>query len=164
MKALFLCLCLLPVSLPAQEKENKVHREDFLKLTGDNWKGTLTYRDYGNDKIITIKSGLKVERAAENIFLFHTSYPDEPEMNSVDSVHLNKNGSMLDDESVIRRTMKGDTVIIVTEKTSSQDDSTLIHFRYTYKIHPHYFLITKVEKTQENEDYKERNRYLYKRD
>ncbi len=89
----------------------KVNSKDLQRLTGAQWKGTLTYLDYRSNKKVSIPSHLTVTRSVKGKFswVFDYQYPDEPKANSRDIVRISKDGRVIDGENVIERTVSAET-------------------------------------------------------
>ena len=141
---------LFPAMINAQSSENKVKQGDFQILSGKEWTGTVTIQNEGSKTPKVLPGTLKVENPEENIFLFKSTYTNGSGVSGTDTLRLEKNGTKIGSENVLRRSEKGDTLIIVTEKKLVLDSTTTLHTRYTYKIHPNYFLITTIEKQNES--------------
>jgi hypothetical protein len=142
----------------------RVRISDMELLTGDQWTGTLSYLDYSSGKRNTIKANLLVAPLPSNglSWIFRNEYPGEPHANENDTLVIGKKGKLLNGAHVTGRRLSKDTVIVTTEKTSIEDEGKIKQFRYTYRIHPLQFSITKEEKYGST-PYFERNTYAYKR-
>ncbi len=53
---------------PAFTAQPKVNSKDLQRITGAQWKGTLTYLDYRSNKKVSIPSHLRVTRSVEDKF------------------------------------------------------------------------------------------------
>ena len=135
---------------------------DFDMLCGDAWKGTLTYINYSNCKEVTIPSKLNVLKLNDTTYVFATSFPEEPQANQMDTVRFLKKGTYLDKEKVMIRSLKHDTLRIITEQSGTVNDTPAI-FRHTYILSKHYFMQEKKEKKEKEFTYKVRNRYEFRR-
>lgn len=150
---------------------------DLDRLTGPEWNGTLTYRDYTTDKKTSIGSTLTVVKVAGlaevgNDFAdagvtpgwdFRIGYPREPKMNSSEVIRISPGGDRLGDEAVTQRQEMSDgTLRLVTEKRGTDNDNPAL-FRFVYTITDSVFTITKLVKPDGELDFFERNEYRWKR-
>jgi len=138
---------------------------DLKRLTGVQWKGTLTYLDYGKNKKVSIPSQLTVTGpgADEQSWRFEYEYPDEPKANSKDAVVVSKDGTIIDGERVVERTTAADgTLKIVTEKAGTDNDKPSL-FRFTYLVGAASFSIRKEVRYEGAADFFERNQYSWTR-
>ena len=154
-----------------------VRAADLDRLTGPEWNGTLTYRDYTTDKRTSIESTLTVVKVAGlaevgNDFAdagvtpgwdFRIGYPREPKMNSSEVIRISPGGDRLGDEAVTQRQeMSEGTLRLVTEKRGTDNDNPAL-FRFVYTITDSVFTITKLVKPDGELDFFERNEYRWKR-
>ena len=139
--------------------------EDIQVLTGDKWVGSLTYRDYRSNKMVSIPSTLSVSRTAdkEPTFELDFQYPEEPKANGKKTVVIKDYGRKLDDEKVVeRRQLTNDLLKVVTEKKGKDNDRDAL-MRFTYLISAKSFSITKEVKYEGSSDYVARNQYNWAR-
>jgi hypothetical protein len=139
--------------------------DDLRVLTGPQWVGTLTYRDYRSDKMISIPSTLTVaETSSENLsWYFAYKYPAEPKANGTKTVAIREEGRMLSDERVVeRRQLATDLLKIVTEKKGKDNDRDAL-LRFTYLINKRSFSITKEVRYKGSVDFLARNQYSWSR-
>lgn len=150
---------------PAIRQTPKALAEDFRRLAGAQWTGTLVYLDYGSKKEVSIRSNLTVKQTAEGdaVCVFEFEYPDEPKANSEQTVTLGRDGTTVDDETVVeRKSLDGGAVRIVTERRGKDDDKVAL-IRYTYMISRSSFSIRKEVRPEGASEFFERNRYSWKR-
>lgn len=155
----------------------KVTSADLDRLTGPQWNGTLSYRDYTTKKNTTIESNLQVVKVpglakVGNDFAdagvapaweFRFGYPREPKANSTKVVKLSPDGDAIGDEIVTRRaSLPGGTLRIVTEKRGSDNDKPAL-FQFHYNIAPTSFTLTKLVKPDGESEFFERNKYQWSR-
>lgn len=144
----------------------KVKPADLKQLTGVQWKGTLTYLDYGRNRKVSIPSNLVVTQSSadKRTWIFEYQYPDEPKANSKDNVTLSEDGRTFDGEEVVERTtLPGKTLKIVTTKSGTDNDKPAL-FRYTYLISAKSFYIRKEVRYEGASEYFERNEYSWRRE
>lgn len=150
---------------PVFSSQPKINQKDLQRITGAQWKGTLSYLDYRSNKKVSIPSNLTVTRSAADklSWIFEYQYPDEPKANSTDTVTISKDGRVIDGETVIERTsLTGGTIRIVTEKKGTDNDKSAL-FHYTYLISAHSFSIKKEVRYDGATEFIERNQFDWKR-
>jgi len=138
---------------------------DLQRLTGARWKGTLTYKDYGSGKQVSIPSELIVTRAEGGgpSWVFEYVYPQEPKANGRRTLTLGEGGRIFDGERVVERKSRGDgLVVIVTEKRGKDTDRDAL-FRFTYTLGESSFSILKEVRPEGAAEFFERNSYSWKR-
>jgi hypothetical protein len=139
--------------------------DDLRVLTGPQWVGTLTYRDYRSDKMISIPSTLTVTENAGEKFSwdFAYEYPAEPKANGTKTVVIRDAGRMLSDERVVeRRQLATDLLKIVTQKKGKDNDREAL-LRFTYLISNKSFSISKEVQYKGSVDFLARNQYSWSR-
>ena len=139
--------------------------DDLKVLAGPQWVGTLTYRDYKSDKMISIPSTLTVtETAGGNMsWDFAYQYPAEPKANGMKTVVIREQGRMLSDEKVVeRKQLATDLLKVVTQKKGKDNDRDAL-LRFTYLIGNKSFSITKEVQYKGSADFLARNQYSWSR-
>ena len=135
------------------------------RLRGAPWRDSLTYPDYTSWKPITIATALVVTRVDGDgrSWVFDYQYPNEPKANSASRVTIAGDGSTIDGERVVERSvLAGGIVRIVTEK-SGQDDRRPAMFRFTQLFCDSSFSRRKEVKFEGTTDYFERHTYNWNR-
>jgi hypothetical protein len=163
----FVCALLVASSLAglAFRQRPSITAQDLNRLAGPSWSGTLTYKDYGSGKSVTIPSALTVTRAEgdENSWVFEYEYPEEPKANGRATVRLSDGGSVFDGQTVVERAKLEDgSLRIVTEKRG-EDDGRRALFRYTYTLAGSRFSIRKEARRDGEAGFFERNVYSWAR-
>ncbi len=158
---------MIAASLFGQAAANPPRLEpgDLTRLTGAQWKGTLTYLDYGRNKKVSIPSNLTVTGPGADAlsWTFDYQYPDEPKANSKDAVVVGGGGTIIDGERVAERTTAPDgTLKLVTEKQGTDNDKPSL-FRFTYLIGAKTFSIRKEVRYEGAAEFFERNEYSWRR-
>jgi hypothetical protein len=151
--------------LPVFAQTATVKPEDFRTLTGGRWMGTLVYVDYRSNKEVSIPSNLTVAEAKgeDPTWIFEYEYPDEPKANSKENVKLAKNGTSINDETVVERaSLDGGLLRVVTERRGKDNDRDAL-IRYTYTIGQSSFSIKKEVRPEGSTKFFERNRYSWRR-
>ncbi|MBC7898631.1 MAG: hypothetical protein H7070_01140 [Saprospiraceae bacterium] len=143
----------------------KVDATDLNRLTGAEWKGTLTYLDYSSNKKTSIASNLTViETPGDHLsWTFDFKYPDEPKADKRSTVTLSPDGRTFDGETVIEKTyLSRESLKIVTTQRGTDNDKKAV-FRYTYLFAPASLSIKKEVRLETATEYFERNEYSWKR-
>lgn len=162
---IFISVLLIASSLPGLVSAPKLKVDDFRRLAGAQWSGTLTYLDYGKNKKVSIPSRLIVSCSTEDrrSWVFDYQYPDEPKANSKEIVAIGKDGRTIGEERVVERTTLADkTLRIVTEKAGTDNDRRAL-FRFTYLVGAKSFSIRKEVRYEGASEFFERNEYSWKR-
>ena len=143
---------------------DKVHVNDLKIITGDPWKGKLTYLDYSTGNKTSIPANLTVLQASgnKNIFYFLHEYPKEPKANRTDTFVISNDGKNLNEQQVIKKEKIGNIIKLITE-SSTDKDGMAKNFRYTYLLGSNLFSIKKEEKALKDTGYFTRNIYEYQR-
>ena len=142
-----------------------VRADDLQRLTGAQWKGTLSYLDYRSSRKISISSNVTVTRSDGDprAWIFAYEYPEEPRANSRDTVVVAPDGRSIAGETVVERTSLPDgTLRIVTRKSGTDNDRDAV-FRYTYLIGASRVSIRKEVMPEGSAEYFERNEYAWAR-
>jgi len=142
-----------------------VSEADLRRLSGAQWKGTLSYRDYQTDRRTTILSNLTVTRSAGDprAWIFAYEYPEEPRANSRDTVAVSADGRSIGDETVIERRMLPDGTLRVVTRGTGKDNDRDATFRHTYLIGGSRASIRKEVMYEGTAEYFERNEYAWTR-
>jgi len=154
----------LAIAIAACRHSLAVMPDDFTILTGPEWRGNLTYLDYGTKKKVSIPSNLTVLQSPSDpdSYTFEYFYPDEPKANDQEVIEVSRDGLMIDGETVVERSTAGGVLRIVTEKTGEDDDRKAL-FRFTYLISPASFSLKKEVRFDGERNFLERNEYRWSR-
>ncbi len=143
----------------------------ILLPAGTLWKGTLTYRNYSDNKSITIPSTFLLTRVdtenhANAAFIFAIGYDEEPHANSASRLEIREQGKVIalgdSIERVISHERVGDGVVIVTQSTGT-DDNKPASIRKVYSIAPAACSMQKLVKFADGGDWIERHVYRWTR-
>lgn len=162
---IFLISLLLLLFIPAMTiaQTARLKSSDINRLTGTEWKGTLTYVDYRSGKKTSIASNLSVRPGADkSSWEFDFQYPDEPKANKKSAAILSPDGRTYDGETVIKKTKLDSVLKIVTTQPGTDNDKKAV-FRFTYLIASSTFSIKKEVRYENTTEYFERNEYSWKR-
>ena len=136
---------------------------DILLLTG-KWKGSLTYLDYTSKKSFTMPAAVTIGHLPKtNALVFSNNYPNEPKANDIDTVTVSKNGRMVDQEKVRKRTvLPNGNIEIVTEYTGTDgNDNQPSLIRHTYTLGKRVFKKSKEVQFKGQSIWIQRHEYSY---
>lgn len=149
-----------------ESKSDIVRTADFDTLTGETWRGTLTYLDYTSNKPTSIRSTLRVTAKEPGVWLFATGYDDEPHADGASEVRIVDVGKSIsnDDtmERVVSRVERDGGVEIITEH-AGEDNEQKATIRREYIIGKGSFSIRKLVKIEGEPDFFQRHEYSWKR-
>lgn len=112
-----------------------VSAADLQRMVGDDWTGTLTYRDYSPPfGRVTLQVAAKIKATPAGV---ETSlhYPREPNADGASELAVSADGAMLDGERVVLRRVEGDRLILATE-AACEDDGKRATCRHEYALAP----------------------------
>lgn len=157
---LIACFVFCSVGLFAQQKISP----DDLKMISGNWKGTLTYVDYGTNKPFTMPANVKVEKGTNDFQVgLLISYPKEPNANSKDKIKISKDGSSVNKNPVISRENLPDQEVKIITETGGKDNNQEALIRNIYIFGPERLIIRKEVKFNDAKDWFMRNEYNLER-
>jgi len=138
---------------------------DLRRLSGAQWKGTLSYLDYRSNRKTTIPSHVTFTQSAGDprAWIVAYGYPEEPRANSVDTVTVSADGRSIGDETVVERTMLPDGTVRVVTWGMGRDNDRDATFRFTYLIGGSRVSIRKEVMHEGSAEYFERNEYAWTR-
>ncbi|MGH7244618.1 MAG: hypothetical protein ACREJD_14495 [Phycisphaerales bacterium] len=178
---MFVGLALIALLLTGCQSGLLVRAEDLDRLTGPEWKGTLTTRDNLTNKETTIESTLTVVKVAglaevgndfsdagvRSSWEFQFAFPQEPKENYTETFMISFDGKRLGDENVRERIEVNPgsppgTLVLITEKTGSDNDKPA-NLRFRYTLSDQLFMITKYVKPEGTADFFQRSEYRWTR-
>lgn len=166
MKQTILIFTLAISSIFNQVRAQKITPEQLKKLEG-LWLGTLTYLDYTTAKPFTMPSNTTFAQSKNDptIFLRSVGYSTEPHANQKDSMIISKNGTMLDDFTIIAVNNLNDTTlqIIGQKKDVDGNDHQKATIKRTYQITPNTFINKKEVLFEGTTQWITRHQYTYQR-
>jgi hypothetical protein len=119
--------------VPAPADGPTISPDDFTPLVGTDWKGTLTYLDYGDGKTeVTIPVELMVLQTERTFGLYFT-FPEDPEADGGADITISDNGRMINQETVTRRLEENGSLMVVT-LAPCEDGGVQASCEYTYEI------------------------------
>jgi hypothetical protein len=161
MKLLF-TLIISVCFLSTLKSQSKVEISDFEILNNSNWTGTLFYRNYSDDKEVTLKATLQIS-LKRNTITTKIKFPGEPKANSEDKIKLRKNGTYFGNEKIIIKEILEDGTIKIITVYEGKDNNRKASIYNTYLFNEKMFVITKEIQYMSTEDKFIRNKQTYKR-
>jgi hypothetical protein len=139
--------------------------KDLHRLAG-SWKGTLTYLDYSSNKPYSMPADVAIKRLKRlNAFIFSNVYPDEPKANSVDTLFIAANGTMVDGATVRskRKLSNGNTEVVTERLAKDGNDHKPATIRVTYNFGTNSFTNIKHVQFAGETEWIKRHEYSYTR-
>jgi hypothetical protein len=143
----------------------KISPKELSPLLGERWRGTLTYRDFSQNKDYSIPVEIIVTQSSAdaNEWLVKFEYPKEPNANGEQTIKLSDGGTRFDGGILISKTkLSNKTLQFVTEK-EGKDNNREATLRYTYTLNQTNFSIKKEVRYKNEADYFLRNEYKVSR-
>ncbi len=143
--------------------QNGILPDDLNVIFGE-WKGTLTYVDYGTNKPFKMPANATVEQGKNEYQVqLLINYPKEPNANSKEKIKISKDGLEVNKTPVkSRQTLANDEVKITTEYYGKDNNKKAL-IRNVYILGPERFITRKEVKFDESEDWLLRNEYNFVR-
>jgi hypothetical protein len=153
---------LFALALTAGISAQSLKPSDLKPLEGTKWIGTLTYLDYSSGKPTSIQSDVIVTAKGKRSWAFAFEYPREPKANNVEDYSLSNDGKTFGGETIISTSKKNGILTFITTKAGKDSDRPAT-IRHTFMIGKSRFSIKKEVKIDGEDDYFERNSYLWTR-
>jgi hypothetical protein len=138
---------------------------DLDRLTGEPWKGTLTYLDFTRNEPATIRSSLGVQRLQTPplSWSIQVGYTDEPAANGGSRLTLSADGQRLGEEALLERFEAANGLVRIVTEIDGEDNGSLARLRYVYTIEDNRFSIQKLVRPEGAPAFFERNVYHWHR-
>ena len=120
-----------------------VTMDEFRRLEGDNWEGSLSYLNYDSDKRSTI--------------------PGEDQHNAKERLKLSSDGTRINGYLITNREQTTGGTLILTTEGRGQDDNRSAEVQVIYKVAEDRFSIRKNVRFKSSEAYINRNEYSLRR-
>lgn len=117
--------------------QEKIIASDDLKRLFGCWQGTLTYLDYSTNMPFSMEAKLVIKPIDKSSNLqIEITYPKEPEANSIDTIVVEDNGSIIDGGVIKSKKLNGGNYVELVTEQNGQDgnDNKPATFRNTYLI------------------------------
>ncbi|MFK7957092.1 MAG: hypothetical protein AB8B96_13440 [Lysobacterales bacterium] len=139
--------------------EPRLMVSDLEVLSGDPWKGSLSYLDYSSNRIDQIPVEMQFETVKRRGIVYRLKYPGETQYNTREKLRILADGRRINKEPVTARTELEDGTVIVQTQFPGQDDEQPATIRMTYSLHPQRLEIRKEVKPEGADEFFERNAY-----
>ena len=144
-----------------------VREDDFDRLIGTPWTGTLTYLDYTSMKSATIRSTLAVARLPQSesgpAWDLRVGYNDAPHANSREALVLLEGGRRLGTASVVERTLLAGGLVAIATERQGEDDGQPATLRHVYLLGASECSIQNLVMLDDSDESFERNLYRWSR-
>jgi uncharacterized membrane protein YphA (DoxX/SURF4 family) len=156
-------LLILFYSLQANAQQPAIQQEDIRKIEG-SWKGVLTYKDYQNGKEVMIPCNLEVKLKDDMRQLqMAYDYPEERSHNNKDQVRITSNGTRINGEKLVERTVDANGNVKLIIEMRGQDGSKPAIIKQIIEISDSSFIMTKVVQYMTSGETVQRNQYRWKK-
>lgn len=140
-----------------------VTEQDFARLAGTNWTGTLSYLDYSSKKMSSIPVGLDFKSPKGRTLKYMITFPNEPQYNSKEKIKLSRDGRRLDGNTVISKSTASDGSLTIVTQHEDKDDGEPAMIKMRYTINDDAFTIIKDVKPLTADAYFLRSKYKFTR-
>ncbi|WP_084420544.1 hypothetical protein [Henriciella litoralis] len=148
--------------VPAPADGPTITPDDLKPIVGTDWKGTLTYLDYGDGETeSTIPVELMVLQTERTFGLYFT-FPEDPEADGGADITISDNGRMINQETVTRRIEEDGSLMVVT-LAPCEDNGVQASCEYTYDISPSAFSIRMMVTLEGDDQAFRRHHYSFTR-
>ena len=142
----------------AQEQITIVELEPVLNAT---WEGTLTYKNYGDGRLVSIPTKLTLQKKNERTIKYIQEYPNEPKANSTGKWKIEDDGATFNDATVIAKNKKEDGSLEFLTRYEGKDNGKASTMFVTYRISKNKLSYTKEVQYQGATERFVRNKYEY---
>ena len=157
-KIVLLMVLLWPLTGTSNEQsKNQITTQDFQVLVGEQWEGSLNYRDFSSDRQVSIPVRIIVSDIQNDQVNYRIEYPDEPQYDSDERIIVSGDGTRLNDELVTSKAFAEDGSLVITTQKKGEDNGQAADLRMTYRISPSSFSIQKEVRPESTGDYFTRN-------
>ena len=154
--ALAACGGVPSVNSAGGEPPPRLVSSDLSGLGGQDYTGTLTYRDYGSGEQVTLDvlANVTVKLDCLTVAL---QYPDEPEANSDSEICISEDGRKLDGAPIISLQRLGPDFVALQTEAPGEDDNRPALIRQSYILSTKAITTGKEVSFDEGESWIERN-------
>ena len=145
------------------QAQNTVAPDDIKSLIGE-WTGSLTYIDYSSGKPYAMPANVMVSQGKNEyqLVLFY-SYPKEPKANNKEKIKISSDGTQLNNHPVSAKKKLNNLQVEITTEYTGKDNNKAALIRNIYTLGKDVFIIKKVVKFENSEEWLERNIYSFSR-
>jgi len=140
----------------------RVSERDFSPIIGEQWAGSLNYKDYSSEKQVSIPVNTSVEKITSRTIVYRLEYPNEPQYNSVERLRISGDGTRIEGIPIVRRE-RVDGRLEITTRQRSSDNKVPANIEITYKIGRNQFEIQQRVIPDDGGEAFIRNQYIFKR-
>ncbi len=166
LKTSLIALMLISANVTADEASKtaaNISIDDLAPLTGPEWTGSLSYLDYGSNKTATIPVSIRFDSAKSASIRYHIKFPGESQYNESAKLKITRDGTRLNGEPVVKRSLLPDGTVVVVTRDKAKDDGRPADIRTTYSLSTAALTIRKDVRFAGDNDYFERNAYTLTR-
>jgi uncharacterized membrane protein YphA (DoxX/SURF4 family) len=157
--ATFLTLC----SFQCFAQQPAIQQDDLKKIEG-NWKGVLAYKDYKSGKEVVMPCDLEVKLKDDmKLVQMAYNYPEEKSHNNKDQVRISADGTRINGEKLLERTVDENGNIKLIIETRGEDGSKPAIIKQIIVISDTSFTLTKVVQYMTTGETIQRNQYRWKK-
>lgn len=147
----------------------RVSGPDLFQARANDWRGTLTYLDYGTQKAVVLNTGVRGEMSSVNRLILRFDY-EEPNKTHVfgadtlavapDGTHVRWDGT---DFAVKAKQWLPDQTLRLVLEGPGRDDNRPVTIRKTLVLNPHLLTIRKQVQFAADTAFIQRNSYQFTR-
>ena len=147
----------MPKAMPLTLKTDKL-----ALLNATDWAGSLTYKDYTSDELVTIPVKMEISALDESAYEIAYIYPGEPHMNNKGTMLYDRDAGTLQGQRIIDAFESGSEYHIKTTDKGTDNGIEAVMY-YTYIISNNKFVMRREVQTVGSDDVFFRNEYsLYR--
>lgn len=143
--------------------EPRANADDLRALSGNGWKGELTYLNYYADYRSTIPVTASFRNASAEGIQYAISYPGEEHKNAADLLSLSDDGRLIDGAPIISRSLDAQGRLRLTTEEMGEDAERAATIRKTYLISANEFSWSKDVRFEGEDAFFNRNSYRVSR-
>lgn len=140
-----------------------VSQNELDILTGDKWKGEITYLNDGDREVVTMPAELIVTKIKPGVYEFTYFYPDEPKANSSSRVKINSDGTKIAGKRIVKVEKKRDGSLLILADGKGGDNREAAWFYFTYSLSANSFSTKKEVEYKGSKEKFVRNEYHFSR-
>lgn len=140
----------------------RISEKDFAPIIGEDWTGSLSYKDYSSEKQVSIPVNASVEKITSRTIVYRLEYPKEPDYNSVQRLRISRDGTRIDGVPIVKLE-RVDGRLEITTRQRSSDNNIPANIEIVYQIGRNQFDIVQRVIPDDGGASFTRNRYSFKR-
>jgi len=154
---------------PAAPAAPRVSGPDLSPVNAKDWRGTLTYLDYGTKKLVSLSTELRGQMYQADRVILHFDYeePNKKHVLGTDDLTIGPDGTRVrwagtDFAVKAKQYLPGQILCLVLEGPG-QDDNQSVLIRKTVLLGPHLFTVRKQVQFASDTAFVQRNLYQFTR-